>query len=206
MSLNQKLKIAYYCRACPEVFYDAATSNAHHDATGHHQTWKPEGRYTAPVSPPSGSAEDSGVSASGEDREVTPAPCASVSQKQVQETRDASVCGTFGHPTVTASRDLCPHCTKPLAEHTPSPLGLRCPSTPAPVASQRALVADIARVAHWLMNDSGYTKRHAAARLADIARKYNADAWDSEDFKTLLGDAASLPRTVNLSPREVPNV
>lgn len=31
-------RIVYRCRACPLVFDSAKTSNAHHDATGHHQT------------------------------------------------------------------------------------------------------------------------------------------------------------------------
>lgn len=33
-------RIQYRCRACPLEFTDAATSNAHHDATGHHQTFR----------------------------------------------------------------------------------------------------------------------------------------------------------------------
>lgn len=37
----------YYCMACPEAFNDAATSNAHHDATGHNQTWKPSRAFAA---------------------------------------------------------------------------------------------------------------------------------------------------------------
>jgi hypothetical protein len=31
----------YYCISCPETFATALASNAHHDATGHHQTWRP---------------------------------------------------------------------------------------------------------------------------------------------------------------------
>jgi hypothetical protein len=45
--LPQCAKVAYYCMACPEVFYDAKTSNAHHDKTGHHQHWKPEHGFAA---------------------------------------------------------------------------------------------------------------------------------------------------------------
>lgn len=41
----------YYCMACPAVFYDAATSNKHHDDTGHNQHWKEEMRYKAPAAP-----------------------------------------------------------------------------------------------------------------------------------------------------------
>lgn len=40
--------IAYWCMACPEVFYDADSSNLHHDATGHNQTWRPARAFGAP--------------------------------------------------------------------------------------------------------------------------------------------------------------
>jgi hypothetical protein len=58
--------IAYYCMACPEVFYDADTSNAHHDATGHHQTWKPDGRFGAPASASRGETPPDGEPSEGE--------------------------------------------------------------------------------------------------------------------------------------------
>jgi NTP pyrophosphatase (non-canonical NTP hydrolase) len=44
-------KVAYYCMACPEVFYDDTTSNAHHDATGHNQTWKADRGFAARNAP-----------------------------------------------------------------------------------------------------------------------------------------------------------
>ena len=31
-------RIQYWCRSCPALFANAASSNAHHDATGHHQS------------------------------------------------------------------------------------------------------------------------------------------------------------------------
>lgn len=40
-------RVAYYCMNCPLTFPDAPSSNAHHDATGHHQHWKPEHAYKA---------------------------------------------------------------------------------------------------------------------------------------------------------------
>jgi uncharacterized CHY-type Zn-finger protein len=33
-------RIQYRCRACTEEFTNAGTSNAHHKATGHHQTFR----------------------------------------------------------------------------------------------------------------------------------------------------------------------
>lgn len=36
---------AYFCMACPETFKNAEASNAHHDATGHAQTWRPSQGY-----------------------------------------------------------------------------------------------------------------------------------------------------------------
>lgn len=33
-------RIQYWCRACPEMFTNAETANAHHDATGHHQAFR----------------------------------------------------------------------------------------------------------------------------------------------------------------------
>lgn len=37
----------YFCQACPATFADGPTANAHHDATGHHQTWKPHRGFGA---------------------------------------------------------------------------------------------------------------------------------------------------------------
>lgn len=45
------VKIAYYCKDCPETFPDAKTSNAHHDATGHHQHWLESRGYAANQAP-----------------------------------------------------------------------------------------------------------------------------------------------------------
>ena len=69
---------------------------------------------------------------------------------------------------------------------------------------RRLLLADVARVAHWLMNDSGYTREHAAGRLADIVRRANKGVWWDEELTTLLGDAAALPRVTNLPPTREP--
>lgn len=33
-------RIQYRCRDCPETFTNAQDSNAHHDATGHNQTFR----------------------------------------------------------------------------------------------------------------------------------------------------------------------
>ena len=44
---GSRTKPAYYCMACPLTFPDAASSNAHHHATGHNQTWRPEAAFRA---------------------------------------------------------------------------------------------------------------------------------------------------------------
>lgn len=33
-------RIQYRCRDCPQTFTNAETSNRHHDATGHHQSFR----------------------------------------------------------------------------------------------------------------------------------------------------------------------
>lgn len=33
-------RVQYRCRDCPDVFTSAVTANIHHDATGHHQTFR----------------------------------------------------------------------------------------------------------------------------------------------------------------------
>jgi hypothetical protein len=45
----------------------------------------------------------------------------------------------------------------------------------------------LSRIAHWLLNDSGFTKRQAALELAYVARKLSPDM-----AARTLGDAASL--------------
>jgi hypothetical protein len=37
--------VAYWCRSCPATFRNADDANAHHDDTGHHQTWRPSESY-----------------------------------------------------------------------------------------------------------------------------------------------------------------
>lgn len=39
-SVVTRERIQYRCMACPERFTDAASSNAHHDSTGHNQTFR----------------------------------------------------------------------------------------------------------------------------------------------------------------------
>ncbi len=49
------------------------------------------------------------------------------------------------------------------------------------------LAFKISRLAHWLLNDGGYTKRMAALELAEIARRLSP-----EMASMALGDASSL--------------
>lgn len=62
----------------------------------------------------------------------------------------------------------------------------------------RSPIGDIARVAHYLESDSGYTRRDAARALVRIARRLNDEAgkdhnaWDAEQMAQLLGAARHL--------------
>lgn len=45
--------------------------------------------------------------------------------------------------------------------------------------------ARLARIAHWTINDSGYTKRMIATDLAEVARAL----LSPEEYEQLIGDA-----------------
>lgn len=44
------VKIRYWCRECAATFTDGLSANQHHDATGHHQTWKPQSAFVGSLS------------------------------------------------------------------------------------------------------------------------------------------------------------
>jgi hypothetical protein len=46
----------------------------------------------------------------------------------------------------------------------------------------------IARLAHWLINDSGYTKRMAARELREIARQL----LPPDEYEQVIGDAGRV--------------
>ena len=67
----------------------------------------------------------------------------------------------------------------------------------------RYLVHEVASVARFLLDDSGFTRKHAAQSLAKSVRDRNAGSWTEEHLAVLLGTADRLPRVRNVHPADL---